>query len=79
MYTYPVRCQCLWRDIVSQEHFNMMDAVDKYGYTDLPHLMREFERYHSMSIRNAREMALRYKLKLPHFTCGNPTQKGNSC
>lgn len=53
-----VRYQCLWRDIVSQGHFNMMDAVDKYGYTDLPHLIREFERYHSMSIRSAREMAL---------------------
>ncbi len=37
----------------------MMDAVDKYGYTDLPHLMREFEHYHSMSIRNAREIAFR--------------------
>lgn len=54
-----VRYQCLWRDIVSQGHFNMMDAVDKYGYTDVPHLMREFERYHSMSIRNAREIAFR--------------------
>lgn len=54
-----VRYQCLWRDIVSQGYFNMMDAVDKYGYTDLPHLIREFERYHSMSIRNAREIAFR--------------------
>lgn len=54
-----VRYQCLWMDIVSQGHFNMMDAVDKYGYTDVPHLMREFERYHSMSIRNAREIAFR--------------------
>ena len=54
-----VRYQCLWRDIVSQGHLNMMDAVDKYGYTDLSHLMREFERYHSMSIRNAREIAFR--------------------
>lgn len=56
-----VRYQCLWRDIVSQGHLNMMDAVDKYGYTDLPHLMREFERYHSMSTRNAREIAFRQK------------------
>lgn len=36
------------------------DAVCKYGYTDVPHLMREFKRYHSMNIREAREMALRY-------------------
>lgn len=51
-----VRYQCLWRDIVSQSHFNMLDAVQKYGYTDLSHLMREFERYHSMNIRNALEL-----------------------
>ncbi len=54
-----VRYQCLWRDIVSQSHFNTAEAVHKYGYTDSSHLMREFKRYHSMSIREAREMALR--------------------
>lgn len=54
-----VRYQCLWRDIVSQNRFNITDAVHKYGYTDVPHLMREFKRYHSMNIRDAREMALR--------------------
>lgn len=54
-----VRYQCLWRDMVSHDHFDIMDAVHKYGYTDLSHLMREFERYHSMNIRDAREMALR--------------------
>lgn len=54
-----IRYQCLWQDIVSQRHFNMMDAVHKYGYTDASHLIREFERYHSMNIRDALEMALR--------------------
>lgn len=53
-----VRYQCLWRDIVSQSHFNTAEAVHKYGYTDSSHLMREFKRYHSMSIREAREIAL---------------------
>ena len=52
-----VRYQCLWRDIVSQRHFDITNAVHKYGYTDSSHLMREFKRYHSMSIRDAREMA----------------------
>ncbi len=52
-----VRYQCLWRDIVSQSHFDITSAVHKYGYTDSSHLMREFRRYHSMSIRDAREMA----------------------
>ena len=54
-----VRYQCLWRDIVYESHFNMMDAVQRYGYTDASHLIREFERYHSMNIRSALEMALR--------------------
>lgn len=52
-----VRYQNLWRDIVSQTSFNMMDAVLKYGYTDVPHLMREFKRFHTMNIRDAREIA----------------------
>lgn len=54
-----VRYQCLWRDIVSRSDLDIADAVSRYGYTDLPHLMREFKRYHSMNIREAREMALR--------------------
>lgn len=54
-----VRYQYLWSDIVSERHFNILDAVYKYGYTDVSHLMREFERYHSMNIRDALEMALR--------------------
>lgn len=53
-----VRYQCLWRDIVYKRHFNMMDAVQRYGYTDSSHLMREFERYHSMNIRDALKVAL---------------------
>ncbi len=53
-----VRYQYLWKDIVYKSHLNMMDAVQRYGYTDLSHLMREFERYHSMNIRDALKMAL---------------------
>ncbi|MCI9190996.1 MAG: hypothetical protein HFH84_15570 [Lachnospiraceae bacterium] len=33
------------------------DSIDRSPYTDLPHMMREFKRYHSMNIREAREMA----------------------
>lgn len=55
-----IRYQSLWRDIVCHSDFDIADAVCKYGYTDVSHLMREFKRYHSMNIREAREMALRY-------------------
>lgn len=56
-----VRYQCLWKDIVSQNDFDIMDAVYKYGYTDSAHLMREFRRYHSLNIRAAKELAFRQK------------------
>ncbi len=54
-----VRYQYLWKDIVSQNDLDIASAVSEYGYTDLPHMMREFKRYHSMNIREAREIALR--------------------
>lgn len=58
-----VRYQYLWRDIVSQNDFDIANAVSKYGYTDAPHLMREFKRYHSMNIREAKELAFSYPPK----------------
>ena len=38
----------------------MLSAVHKYGYTDQSHLLREFKRYHSMDIHEARTIALKY-------------------
>lgn len=52
-----VRYQLLWREIVSGPDFNILNAVHRYGYTDQPHLLREFKRYHSMDIHSARVMA----------------------
>lgn len=53
-----VRYQFLWRDILCQPDFHILDAVHKYGYTDQSHLSREFKRYHSMDIRNAKILAM---------------------
>lgn len=52
-----IRYQFLWRDIVSQADFDILNAVYQYGYTDSAHLIREFKRYHSMDIRTARTLA----------------------
>ncbi len=52
-----IRYQCLWQDIVYQPDFDIQDAVYRYGYTDQAHLMREFKRCHSMSIRCAKQLA----------------------
>lgn len=54
-----VRYQFLWRDIVSRDDFDILDAVYRYGYTDTAHLMHEFKRYHSADIRTARALAFR--------------------
>ncbi|MEY8266877.1 AraC family transcriptional regulator [Lachnospiraceae bacterium 64-25] len=62
-----VRYQFLWRDIVSKDHFDIMNAVCQYGYTDAAHLMREFKRYHSMNIRDARRMAFPHKIADAEF------------
>lgn len=52
-----IRCQYLWRDILCGPNFDVQDAVFRYGYTDQSHLLREFKRYHAMSIPEAREYA----------------------
>lgn len=48
-----VRYQYLWNDILYNPRLSMLDAVNKYGYTDQPHLARDFKKYHSMSITQA--------------------------
>lgn len=53
-----IRYQFLWNDVVALPGFDVLDAVLRYGYSDLAHLTREFKRYHSMDIRTARLLAL---------------------
>lgn len=57
-----VRYQFLWKDIVSKDHFDILNAVYQYGYTDAAHLMREFKRYHGVNICSARMMAFPHKI-----------------
>lgn len=52
-----VRYQCLWSELLSNPGFHAADAVYRYGYTDQSHLMREFKRYHTMDISQARKRA----------------------
>lgn len=52
-----VRYQNLWKDILSDKKFNVLDAVDKYGYADQPHLLHEFKHYHTMNIKEALQLA----------------------
>ena len=54
-----IRYQFLWRDILCEPDFYVLSAVHKFGYTDQSHLLREFKRYHSIDIHNARIMAFK--------------------
>lgn len=49
-----VRYQNLWRDLVFQPHFDVQEAVLKYGYADQAHLIHSFKRYHTLSPLEAR-------------------------
>lgn len=55
-----VRYQNLWRDILTVSGRQVMDEVCLLQYTDQAHLMREFKRYHGMTIPQACALAGRY-------------------
>lgn len=46
--TSLVRYQNLWNDILYNQHFNVIDAVHFYGYTDQSHLLHDFKKYHTL-------------------------------
>lgn len=52
-----MRYQYLWNDILRRPDFRIMDAVQKYGYTDQSHLLRDFRKYHSMNPEQAKKYA----------------------
>lgn len=52
-----VRYQSVWKEIALFPHFNIQDAVYRYGYTDQSHLLKEFKRYHGVTVTQARQIA----------------------
>lgn len=56
-----VRYQLLWQEMVSSRHFDVIDAVEKYGYTDQAHLLHDFKRHHLMTPAQALEFAKTYR------------------
>lgn len=53
-----IRYQYLWNDIVYNRHFDALDGVLKYGYSDQAHLYHDFKKYHSMNIVEAKKYAM---------------------
>lgn len=54
-----VRYQLLWQDMTTRG-FNILDAVEKYGYADQPHLLNDFRRRHLMNPKQAFDYAKKY-------------------
>ncbi|MDU7026641.1 helix-turn-helix domain-containing protein [Robinsoniella peoriensis] len=54
-----IRYQYLWNDIVKCRKFDVLHALSKYHYTDQSHLLHDFKRFHSMSIQEAKNLALK--------------------
>ncbi|MGL5437440.1 MAG: DUF6597 domain-containing transcriptional factor [Lachnospiraceae bacterium] len=44
-----VRYQNVWHDMVSSRNFDIQDAVQRYGYTDQAHLLKDFKRFHGVT------------------------------
>lgn len=44
-----MRYQLLWQEIAFSASFDVMDAVDKYGYADQAHLLHDFKHRHGMT------------------------------
>lgn len=55
-----IRYQYVWNDVLFQPRFRSLDAVEKYGYTDQSHLLRDFKRFHTMNMVDARSHALNH-------------------
>lgn len=56
-----IRYQLLWQDIILSNKFNVFDAVEKFGYTDQPHLLNDFKRRHLMTPSDAIKYAVKGK------------------
>ncbi len=54
-----LRYQLLWQELVASREFNILDAVEKYGYTDQAHLLNDFRKRHLMTPKKAVEFALK--------------------
>lgn len=52
-----IRYQLLWQEMLRTGSFSALDAVEKYGYYDQPHLLHDFKRRHLMTPQAALELA----------------------
>lgn len=52
-----VRYQNVLYDLMYSNEFDVQDMVEKYKFTDQPHMLNEFKKYHSMTLKQAKKFA----------------------
>lgn len=57
--TSLIRYQNVWHDVLHRRDMDSQDIVLKYGYTDQAHLLKDFKRFHSMTMAEAKAYAWR--------------------
>lgn len=58
-----VRYQLLWREMALKGCFDILDAVEKFGYFDQSHLLNDFKKRHLMNPKEALYYANKYAKK----------------
>lgn len=53
-----VRYQKVWRELALHENFQIQEAVYRYGYADQSHLLNEFKKFHGVTLKEAKKIAL---------------------
>lgn len=56
-----LRYQLLWQDLALSKKTDLLDAVEKFGYTDQSHLLKDFKRRHLMTPREALAYSEKYR------------------
>ena len=54
-----MRYQLLWQEMLHSPRFDVLDAVDRFGYSDQSHLLGDFRRRHLMTPKEALAFARR--------------------
>lgn len=57
-----LRYQLLWQELMLSGNISVLDAVEKYGYSDQSHLLRDFKSRHLMTPKQAVEYAQKNRL-----------------
>lgn len=53
-----IRYQLLWQESLKPD-FNIFNSVEKFGYFDQAHLLKDFKKYHGLTLNQARNLLIK--------------------